>query len=262
MIRTLLIVAGASLVLCVAAFAGAAALGGSDFRERGWTWTIREDASGDGSIRMEHASRADEPEVTRDLAWTGGDSLEVDVPGQVVFTQGPDVKMTVTGPKALVEAVRLVGDRLTLADDGERTERVHLRWRRDGVDGWSDSDRLRVTVTAPSVTRFVLNGSGDLDIRDYDQSAIDVTVNGSGEVNARGRAQTARVALRGSGDADLADVETRDAQVDVAGSGTVRVGPEGRAEIDLAGSGDVDLTRRPTTLVQTVTGSGEINQRD
>ena len=260
MIRTLLIVAGASLVLCVAAFAGAAALGGSDLREHGWTWTIPEDASGDGSIRMERGNQADQPEVTRDLAWAGGDSLAVDMPGQVVFTQGPDVKMTVTGPKALVDALRLVGNRLTLSEDGGRTERVHLRWRRDGIDGWSDTDRLRVTVSGPDVTNFALDGSGDLDIRGYDHPAINVAVNGSGEVTAQGRADTVAVSLSGSGDADLSDVAARDATVDIDGSGTVRVGPTGKAEIDLSGSGEVDLTRRPATLTQTVTGSGDINQ--
>lgn len=259
MIRTLLIVAGASLVLCVAAFAGAGALGGSDLREHGWTWTFKDNDHG-GSVRMERGDQADQPEVTRDIAWTGGDSLEVDMPGQVVFTQGPDVKMTVTGPKPLVDALRLVGNRLTLTEEGDRTERVHVRWRRNGIDGWSDTDRLRVTITAPNVTRFALNGSGDLDIRDYDQTAIDVAVNGSGEITARGRAQTAQVSISGSGDADLSDVQLRDATVTINGSGSVRAGPTGKADVTISGSGDLDLTRRPATLTQSVNGSGDVNQ--
>ena len=43
MIRTLFIIAGAALVLCLAALGGALALGGSDLQRHGWAWTIRDE---------------------------------------------------------------------------------------------------------------------------------------------------------------------------------------------------------------------------
>ena len=78
MIRTLLIITGASLVLCIAALAGAAAIGGQDMARHGWTWTFRD---GDGFRREETVTfkRADSgPRVTRTLAWDGGD-IDVDL---------------------------------------------------------------------------------------------------------------------------------------------------------------------------------------
>jgi hypothetical protein len=41
MIRTLLIITGAGLVLCIAALSGAAVLGGNDLARHGWEWTVR-----------------------------------------------------------------------------------------------------------------------------------------------------------------------------------------------------------------------------
>ena len=39
------------------------------------------------------------------------------------------------------------------------------------------------------------------------------------------------------------------------------VGPTGAARIAISGSGDVDLTRRPASLSQSISGSGDVNQR-
>ena len=64
--------------------------------------------------------------------------------------------MVVTGPQKVVDRVRLDGSRLWM-EDGE--ERVTLRWTGTSLHGWSDSEKLRIVVTAPSVTRFDVEGS-------------------------------------------------------------------------------------------------------
>ena len=114
-------------------------------------------------------------------------------------------------------------------------------------------------VTAPSVTRFDTGANGDLAIRDYDQTRLDVTVNGSGDVRARGRTDALTLTVNGSGDADLEDLVVTDARVSVAGRGDARVGPTGRAEVEVSGRGDVTLTRSPAQLEQSVTGWGEVD---
>lgn len=249
MIRTLLIITGASVVLCAASLAGAAALGGNDLARHGWTWTFRED----GEEHTVHLDRADDgPSVTRTLAWDGGDRLDVEVSADVTYIQGDEASVVVTGPRDRVEGLRLTGGRLTY-DDGDNVERV--------VFGWRNSAPLRVTVTAPSVSRFDLSSSGELVIRDYDQPSLALSISGSGEVTARGRTETVALDISGSGEADLSGLETRDADIDISGSGEAAVGPTGAARIDIAGSGDVDLTRRPASLTQSISGSGDVNQR-
>ena len=252
MIRTLLIITGASLVLCIAALAGAAAIGGQDMARHGWTWTFRD---GDGFRREETVTfkRADSgPRVTRTLAWDGGDRLDIDVAADVTYVQGDAATVRVVGPRDQVEGLRLTNGRLTFDDD----DNVNVV-----VFGWRAADRLQITVTAPSVRSFDLSSAGDLLIRDYDQPSLAVTINGSGEVDATGRTETVDLDISGSGEADLSGLETRDADVEISGSGEAAVGPTGAARITISGSGDVDLTQRPASLTQSISGSGDVNQR-
>lgn len=250
MIRTLLIITGASLVLCAAALGGAFAVGGNDIARHGGKWTFWDD---DGEKHVVHFDRAENGEqTTRSLAWTGGDRLEVEVSADVTYVQGDEASVTVTGPRAQVEGLRLAGGRLTFDDD-------------DNVDhvmfGWRDTPPLRITVTAPSVRNFELSSSGDLVIRNYDQPTLFVAIDGSGEVDATGRTDAVELDISGSGEADFSGLETRDADVEISGSGEAAVGPSRNARIAISGSGDVDLTRRPASLTQNISGSGDVHQR-
>lgn len=250
MIRTLLIITGASLVLCVAALAGAAAIGGHELARHGWSWTLR--GHGDGHDETVRFQRADSgPRVTRTLAWDGSDRLDIDVPADVTYVQGDTASVEVVGPRDQVEELRLRAGRLTFNDDND-TNVVTF--------GWRNHDRLRITITAPSVRTFDLSGSGDLLIRDYDQPSLAVTINGSGEAEATGRTETVDLDISGSGEADLSGLLTRDADITISGSGEAAVGPTGAARIDISGSGDVTLTRRPASLSQSISGSGDVQQ--
>ncbi|KQY83687.1 MULTISPECIES: GIN domain-containing protein [unclassified Brevundimonas] len=249
MIRTLLIITGASLVLCIATLSGAAAIGGNDLARHGWEWTFH-DVDSSETITFQRGDVG--PSVTRNLAWTGGDKLTIEIPGDVTYIQGDTPSVVVTGRKSMVDQVNLIDGRLTWSEGDDRSEHV--------VFGWSNHDRLRVVITAPSVKSFDLEGSADLSIRDYDQPTFDLNISGSGDVVAEGETQTATIDVNGSGDSDLSALRATDASVDTSGSGDVRIGPTGAARIDISGSGDVDLTRRPANLQQSVSGSGDIDQ--
>lgn len=248
MIRTLLIITGASLVLCAAAAAGAAALGADDLAHNNWTWTFRDDDE-DHTVHFERGD--DGPAVTRQLTWTGGDQLKIDIPGDVIYVQGSTPSVVVTGQKSMIDRVRLVDGRLTY-DDGDDVDRV--------VFGWNVRDRLKVVVTAPSVRTFQLDSSADLSIRDYDQPTMALTVSGSGDVEGAGKTGTVTVDVSGSGDVDLAALEANDADVDISGSGDVQIAAAGAAKVDISGSGDVDFARRPAKLEQNISGSGDLSQ--
>lgn len=250
MIRTLLIITGASLVLCIAALGGAAALGGRDLARHGGSWTFWDDGE-PHTVRVLRSDRG--PQITRTLPWDGSDRLDIEVSAEVTYVQGDTASVVVSGPKEQVEALRLSAGRLTFDDDDGRIDHV--------VFGWGDSAPLRITVTAPSVNAFNLSSSGDLLIRDYDQPSLFVAIDGSGEVDATGRTDTVELDISGSGEADFSGLLTRDADIEISGSGEAIVGPTGAARIDISGSGDVDLTRRPATLNQSISGSGDINQR-
>lgn len=252
MVRVLIIIAVAGFVLAVGCFAGAVALGGPQLLEHGWSipgerlvsWS---DSEGDD---------AGGQDATRDLAWSGGDTLEIDLPAKVTFTQSDDAAVSVSGPAALVARVVVENGRLRLSGEGDDQT---LTIDRHGVRLLDDADRLTIAVRAPKVSRFILNGSRDLGIEAYDQDALTLILNGSGDVSARGRTGTLSLTIAGSGKADLGELAVQDAGVDVAGSGDVRLSPRGEAHVQIAGSGDVTLLTRPASLTSSTAGSGRIH---
>lgn len=258
MTKNLFIIAGASLVLSLACIAGATALGGRDLAANDWTWVITDDNAGPNDNI--HVRRGDlGPEVTRTLEWTGGNTLTIDMSADVTYVQGDKPGVEVRGPKAAVDRLRLADGRLTLTDRDDYAERVFIRWGRDGIHGWSESERLKIVVTAPSVDSFRLARSGDLTIEGYDRPQIAIQLDGSGDIEVNGKAAKLELRINGSGDADLEGLEVADADLDIAGSGDTSVGPTGQVKVDMSGSGDVRLTRRAANVEQNISGSGELD---
>lgn len=235
MTRPLLLVAGCAFVASLVSFAIVLAIGPVNLNEWG-DWGDNNDHRGPPII-------GDGPTVTRELTWAdAGEELRVNIPVNVTYTQGPEVKVTATGPKNAV-------DHLIFDDERLRFDR---RVREAG--------RIEVTITAPDVREFGLAGSQRLTIDNYDHDTLDVRIAGSSTVVAKGRTRSVESHIAGSGDIDLGGVAAEDAEVHIAGSGKAILSPKRRAEIHIAGSGDVILTTRPDRLEQHIAGSGRIVQ--
>jgi len=233
MIRPLLIVAVCALVASVVCFTIAGFFGGFEFRQ----WR---DAFGDDHEFRGPPIVGDGPTVTRQLAWDGDDELAISAPVEVDYTQGPAAGVTVTGPQAAV-------DQLVVSDGRVRFRRpVRL------------AEPMRIAITAPGVREFNLHGAQVLKIEGYDQDRLEVTVAGSGSVEASGRARRVELRIAGSGDANLGGVASEEAEVSIAGSGRATVSPTRRIEANIAGSGDVVLTTSPPDVETNVIGSGRI----
>lgn len=267
LIRNTLIVAGASFVLAVGCFAGVAAIAGPEILKNGWTLpldhdetvVIRENGKVIRTGRSFIRGRPSEPNIDRTFAWSGKDQLIVDLPVDVVFVQGAEAKIVASGPRSYIDRLRVDGGRITMADN-DGADHASVTINAFGVHVESDSERVKITVIAPDVTKFDVRGSGDLDIRKYDHPALAVQVSGSGDVEAAGRARTVAVDGSGSGYVDLAELKAREAVVDVSGSGGGAVFATDKAKIDISGSGDVELRTEPKTVSSEITGSGEIRR--
>jgi hypothetical protein len=258
MIKNLFLVAGASFVLAVACFAGAAALGWQDhfWRDYGWRdygwgerywgpfrhWNINvgPDIRVRGDDGDAGGASADGATATRQIAWTGGDSFIVDTPADVTFTQAPGPgRLIVTGPRDVVEHAELSGSRLDLDDSF--------------ADG-----RLTVTMTAPNVRNFSIGGVGNLTINSFNQDELKVDVSGAGDVKASGRALHASIDISGDGDVDLSGLKLQRADADISGSGDAAIAPTDAANLQISGSGDVRLLTHPAKLTSNVSGSGRV----
>lgn len=250
MIRSLVLIAITGLVVGVVSLAAAVGIGGPDLAARGWHWSAIDRWDFDDRRDRDWGDRhwggdwSGGPTASREMAWDGSTQLIVDVPAEVVYTQGPGPgTVTIRGPKNAVEQVTLSNGRLDL-DHGLR------------------HGRLEIAITAPGVTSFEANGNDRLDIRNYDQERLSLVIHGSAEADIQGKAKQAEVEIHGSGEADLDDLSLDDAKVDISGSGEVSIAPRRVAELDISGSGEVTLGSRPEQLRSQVSGSGRIVQMD
>lgn len=253
MIRVLVMIAVAGFVLCLATLTAATIIGGPEALSRlAWSWGANHSWAfhdrhwdRDGWDRGDRWSGDSGPQATRELAWTGGDTLEIEIPAEVRYTQaaGP-AKLTVSGSQRAVNDVEI--------EDG------HVRFshgRHHGRYG-----KLTIVMTAPNVSRFDLNGSSSLEIADYKQDQLRIDVSGNADVTAVGEVNVVALDISGSGDADLGKLKAKGAEVDIAGSGEATIAPTDWAKVDVSGSGDVTLLTNPPKLESDISGSGSIHQ--
>jgi hypothetical protein len=255
MIRVLVMIAVAGFLLSVATIGAAVAIGGPEvLSHAAWTWGANRHWDFDRHWDHDEAwSRWDDdarggdsgPQKTRDLSWTGGDTLEIDVPAEVRYTQaaGP-AKLTISGSQRAVDNIEV--------DNGHiRFAHGHRRYH---------GSKLSIVMTAPDVSRFDLHGSSSLAIENYRQDRLRIDLSGNADVTAAGEANVVELDISGSAQADLGKVKAKGAQVDIAGSGDATIAPTDWAKVDISGSGDVTLLSHPPKLDTDISGAGSIHQ--
>jgi hypothetical protein len=200
------------------------------------------DDEGDGpDLRL----TGNEPIITRDLAWSGGEALSFEVPAHIVFTQGPTPRITLTGPDALVNHVVLDGDALKLDRSVHNT---------NGLHGFT------IAVTAPALDDFDLESAQDLTINSIHTDTLTIEVAGAGDVHASGSARNAKVTVEGLGNVNLDGMTLTDSTIEIDGLGHVTAGPTGDVSVEINGAGAVNLTKRPAHLDKEINGAGTVDQ--
>jgi hypothetical protein len=245
MMRVLVIIAVTGFLVSVVCLCAAVGIAGPEAIARGgWEWNFDHYFDGWENHHRHHWDRDDSgPQTTREIAWTGGDSLDVDLPAEVKYTQGPGpAKLTVTGPRDAVADVEI--------EDGQ------IRFRHDH----DDDENLTIVMTAPSVSHFAMSGSGNLAIMNYKQDKLTLDLSGDADVTAKGEAGAVDLSISGSGDADLGEVKAQSATVNIEGSGGARLAPTDAAKIEISGSGGVTLLTNPPKLESNISGSGSVRQ--
>ena len=248
MIRVLVMIAVTGFLMSVVTLSTAVAIGGPDVISAlardghlGWSWD-----DGDWGYHGRRDWESDHGrQGTRELAWSGGDTLDVDIPAEITYTQAPGAgKLTISGPQREL-------DNLVLEDGHLRV--THGRYRHGD---------LTIVMTAPAVSRFNLSGAGRLSIDGYKQDRLSIDVSGDTEITAKGETKGLSLSMSGSGQTDLADLKLGDADVDIDGSGQATLAPTGAVNINISGSGEVTLLSRPSKLETNVSGSGAVHQKD
>ncbi|MFI4935038.1 MAG: GIN domain-containing protein [Caulobacterales bacterium] len=217
-----------ALVVAIIAAILAAIFGGGWWWGGRWNGAFRSPVDGSG------------PWASRSFAWVGGDSLSISVPAEVDYAQGPNVALTISGPSGAL-------DRIVVSNGDISYDRWVL-----------NAGKLKITLTAPDVTRFVISGSVKLSLRDYRQDKLKIRIAGRGEVTGAGEARMVEVGVAGTGDVDLGQVKAEQVKVEIAGQGRAVIAPTQVADIGIAGAGTVTLLTNPPTVKSRMAGSGRI----
>jgi len=251
MTRTLILVAIVGFFLSIASFGIALNLAGGPEAFHKWPdapWNKSGHWEGDTEWHSNGGHRGPRvdgagPETTRELTWDGSKTLDLDVPADVTYTQGPVAKITLSGPKGSVERVEI--------HDGQ------IRFNQPMFN----AGRLKIVMTAPMVEAFDVSGAQTLIINGYKQDRISIDISGSGDVTASGAAGRLDLDISGSGDSQLGQLTTDEANVDVSGAGDATIAPRNEATIEVTGAGDVVLMTRPPVLHKDVSGAGKIEEK-
>lgn len=250
MIRVLVLIAVTGFMVALISLSAAISIGGPEAISRGawsigrqgaWSWDGHDGGEDNRHRRVDGSG----PQTTREIAWTGGDRLEIAIPADVQFVQaaGPG-KVVITGAKGAVEQVEV--------NDGDLSFRRRVR----------DGGRLAIVITAPKITRFDLGGDNRLTISGYDQDRLEIDISGSAAVTAKGRAGVVDIDMSGSPDADLGELAAESVEADLSGSSKARLAPKTAIRAEISGSGDLTLLTIPPQFEVEITGAGRIHTPD
>lgn len=189
-------------------------------------------------------------------------------------TQGSGVPATEARHVPAFAAVDLAGaNRVAVRVGGKRNVVVHADDNlvklittdvRSGVlvirdtGSFTTKSAMRVDVTVPTLAKATLSGTGILNVDAVKGKRFAVRLPGSGVIGASGAVDRLDATLGGSGDMQLENLIARDARVGVPGSGRLQVHATEMLRATISGSGAIFYRGNPSSVTQSVTGSGTI----
>ncbi|MCJ8191864.1 head GIN domain-containing protein [Sphingomicrobium aestuariivivum] len=171
---------------------------------------------------------------------------------RIVIEDASDLDLKQGAPSLTVETddniidmikTRIEGDTLYVTSKGSYRTRIGVK----------------AMLTLPSLDAATINGSGDIDVTGWQGEALDLEINGSGDIMLAGRVEKVDAQVHGSGDIDLRGARIGRLDVEVAGSGDIRTGAPREVKAAVYGSGDVHIDGNPRIIGATVTGTGDIH---
>lgn len=129
---------------------------------------------------------------------------------------------------------------------------------RGGTTVTTASTKVVVGIALPEAPSFQLRGSADLVLQDLKQRNLDLSIRGSGDIEAFGTVDILNVEIAGSCDVDVSELVARSASLSIAGSGDIEAYVTQQVHARIAGSGDIKVRGNPPIRDHSVAGSGKI----
>jgi hypothetical protein len=181
--------------------------------------------------------------MSREIAWTGGETVSVDIPADIENRPGDsDQMLRVTGDAALIPHI--------VVQEGE----IKLDCR----PGRLNAARIRIALPGQNFMRFNLAGLTSLTLRDIDQPELHFNLAGKSSVTASGKADSLSINGAGLAEANLGGLSVRVAHLNLAGKSTVEVAASDALELNSVGASTLTLVGEPKTLKTNILGTSRI----
>jgi Putative auto-transporter adhesin, head GIN domain len=194
--------------------------------------------------------------------------ISVNIGGTIYFSQAPDYKVEIIAQRNI----------LNLIETYKSGNDLILKFKNNV--NISNHTEMRINISAPSLERVHLSGSGNINITgNFAAPQLNATISGSGNLtidqvqladaltvglsgsgNIRvlnGMAAAEKVTVSGSGFIDLSGVKAFSANVTISGSGTAKVNVTHTLDATIAGSGNVFYFNNPVINAH-ISGSGKV----
>jgi len=178
--------------------------------------------------------------ISRELPWDDSHSLSLGVRSMVRYVQtGGAGKVLARGPHRSVSTL--------IVSNGEiRDQLLHT------------GATIEITVFAPAISQFHLNGGSRLSIEAYDQESLTLSTEGAASIDAAGRAHDISIEMTGSGVINLSRLSADSATATLGGMSTLVVAPSTKANINVRNFASAVLLTRPAALSSSLADSGRI----
>lgn len=178
--------------------------------------------------------------ITREVPWDGSGAMTLEVPAVMRYVQAPGPgKIVARGPHRSVSTLTVTGGH------------IHDTLLRTGA-------MLEITLFAPAVTNFHVNGYSQLTIEDYDQAILTVSTEGAAAIEANGKAQAVAVHAGGDGTINLARIEAASLTANIDNAAVLVAAPSKSAKLAVANFGTAILLTRPADLVTNLNDDGRV----
>jgi hypothetical protein len=172
----------------------------------------------------------------------------------VKYTDGP-LSITLSAPDEIIDLIHVTVQDGTLVVDMDESDRR-----------FNGNFHSELTVSAPGVTSFCTNGTGDFDLDNINGNVIIFESNGTGDFEAHSlNCTTFKLSTNGTGDAVIKHVQAEDMDLYSAGTGDIEITEikVNKLVASTYGTGDIDFNRGSAqTAKLTNCSTGDINMRN
>ncbi|SVE00046.1 uncharacterized protein METZ01_LOCUS452900 [marine metagenome] len=140
-----------------------------------------------------------------------------------------------------------------------KTEVINNKLKISINKSYSTSKGLMVNVNALDYDNISISGSGDIHITDFNNNNLSLNIDGSGNITGNGEVQTLSTIINGSGDIMLRDLKSISTIITINGSGDAKIWASESISANINGSGKIEYYGNPMKIESKVNGSGKIS---